>query len=380
MRSRSGRQVLLAFEAAERETDDAAQRRLLTFVIVGGGPTGVELAGALAEIARQSLRQDFRHIRPESCPHRADRGQPARPRRLPRPLRDAARASLQRLGVEVRTGSIVTTVDAEGVKIGDERIAAQTVLWAAGVAASPVATSLGVPLDRAGRVPAEPTLAVPGHPEIFVVGDICALQQDGAWLPGVAQVAKQGGAHAARNVLRAIRGEPLAAVPVSRLRQHGDDRPRFAVADIGRLNCRGLSPGSSGCFIHIFWLIGFRSRIAVMGEWAWSYVTMQRRVRLITGGQPLARVARRERAAVSHAHLPFSMVVSLLCPVQRPLLMRSHAGMSPVRRNLSCEWVTPAWSSRLHSRSPRAPAATTGLLLIRRIAPSRHSPTPTSRT
>jgi NADH dehydrogenase len=279
------RRVLLAFEAAEREADDAAQRRLLTFVIVGGGPTGVELAGALAEIARQTLRKDFRSIHPESARIVLLEGGPHLLPAFSPPLRDAARRSLQRLGVDVRTGSIVTMIDEEGVKIGGERIAAQTVLWAAGVAASPIAASLHVPLDRAGRVLAEPTLAVPGHPDVFVAGDICALQQDGAWLPGVAQVAKQGGAHAARNVLRALRGEPPTAF---RYRDYGNMATigrGSAVADIRALKLSGFIAWLIWIFIHIFWLIGFRNRIAVMSEWAWSYVTMQRRVRLITGGQ-----------------------------------------------------------------------------------------------
>ena len=214
------RRVLLAFEAAEREPDPEAQRRLLTFVIVGGGPTGVELAGALAEIARQSLRKDFRRIRPESARIVLLEGSPDVLNAFPDPLPDAARRSLERLGVEVKTSSIVTGMDAgesagvplprrtrrpgEGEKA--QRIEAQTVLWAAGVAASPLAKSLGVPLDRAGRVSAEPTLLVPGLPNVFVVGDMCALEQDGKPLPGVAQVAMQEGAHAARNIRRLIEG------------------------------------------------------------------------------------------------------------------------------------------------------------------------------
>jgi NADH dehydrogenase len=277
------RRVLLAFEAAERETDPAAQRRLLTFVIIGGGPTGVELGGALAEIARQSLRHDFRRIRPESARILLLEGGPYLLGTFPEPLRDAARASLTRLGVEVRTGAKVVDVNSDGVQVGDEHIPASTVLWAAGVAASPLAKSLGVPLDRVGRVLAEPTLTIPGHPEIFVVGDVCALQQDGQWLPGVAQVAMQGGAHAARNVLRAIRAEPLQPF---RYRDYG------IMATIGRGAAVGVVSGLriSGwfgwlfwIFLHIFWLIGFRNRIAVMTEWAWAYVTFQRRVRLITG-------------------------------------------------------------------------------------------------
>lgn len=277
------RQVLLAFEAAERETDELIQRRLLTFVIVGGGPTGVELAGALAEIASQSLRQDFRTINPQSARIVLLEGGPHILTAFPQKLRDAARASLVRLGVDVRTGSAVTAVDEEGVKIGDERIAAQTVLWAAGVAASPVATSLGVPLDRAGRVQAEPTLQVPGHPEIFVAGDLCALQQNGAWLPGVAQVAKQGGQHAAKNVIRLVTNQPPVPFHYADYGNMATIGRGSAVADIGPLKVSGLFAWLIWVLIHIFWLIGFRSRVAVMSEWAWFYFTLQRRVRLITG-------------------------------------------------------------------------------------------------
>jgi len=281
------RRMLRAFEEAEREPDPAAQRRLLTFVIVGGGPTGVELAGALAEIARQSLRHDFRRIRPESARILLLEGSDHILNTFPPSLRAAARASLTRLGVDVRTAAIVTDVDADGVQVGrDEHIPAQTVWWAAGVAASPLARSLGVPLDRAGRVLAEPTLAVPGHPNLFVVGDVCALQQDGQWLPGVAQVAMQGGAHAARNVLRAIRGEALQPF---RYRDYGTMATigrGSAVGDVFGLKISGWFGWLFWIFLHIFWLIGFRNRLAVMSEWAWAYLTFQRRVRLITGGDP----------------------------------------------------------------------------------------------
>jgi NADH dehydrogenase len=294
------RRVLLAFEAAERESDPDRQRRYLTFVIVGGGPTGVELAGALAEIARHSLRQDFRNIRPESARIILVEGGPHLLAAFPDHLRTAARKSLERLGVDVLTGAIVTDIDADGVVWASpsakalpgqagpsashvERIEAHTVLWAAGVAASPLAKSLGVPLDRVGRVSVEPTLQVPGHPEIFAIGDVCALQQDGKLLPGVSQVAMQGGAHAARNILRAIRGE--APVPF-RYRDYGMMAVigrGSAVADIGPVETSGFFAWVFWLFLHIFWLIGFRNRLAVLGEWAWSYVTLQRRVRLITG-------------------------------------------------------------------------------------------------
>ena len=285
------RKVLLAFEAAERERDVGLQRRLLTFVIVGGGPTGVELAGALAEIARQSLRSDFRNIRPESARIIVTEGGPNILGTFPETLRAAALRSLDALGVEVLTDSLVTSVDADGVwwrsstdpHAQPQRIIAQTVLWAAGIAASPLVRSLGVPLDRAGRVAAEPTLAVPGHANVFVVGDVCALQQDGRLLPGVAQVAKQEGAHAASNVVRAIRGEALRPF---RYRDYGTMAVigrGAAVADIGPIKASGFFAWLFWLFLHIFWLIGFRNRLAVFGEWAWAYVTMQRRVRLITG-------------------------------------------------------------------------------------------------
>jgi NADH dehydrogenase len=281
------RRVLLAFEAAEREPDAERQKRYLTFVIVGGGPTGVELAGALAEIARQSLRQDFRNIKPESARIVVVEGGPYLLAPFPDHLRQAARKSLERLGVEVLTGSVVTAIDADGVTWRsasvDQRIQANTVLWAAGVAASPLAQSLGVPLDRVGRVSAEPTLQVPGHPAIFVVGDLCALQQDGKPLAGVAQVAMQEGAHAARNVLRAIRNQPLKAF---RYRDYGTMAVigrGSAVADIGPVKASGFFAWLFWLFLHIFWLIGFRNRLSVIGEWAWSYLTLQRSVRLITG-------------------------------------------------------------------------------------------------
>jgi NADH dehydrogenase len=279
------RRVLLAFEAAEREPNPEAQRRLLTFVIIGGGPTGVELAGALAEIARQSLRDDFRRIHPESARIVLLEGGASLLGTFPDTLRSAARASLERLGVEVHTGSVVTGIDADGVTVGGTRIAASTIIWAAGVAASPLAASLGVPLDRAGRVEAEASLTVPGHPEIFVAGDICSFRQDGRPLPGVAQVAKQQGAHAARNIARAIAGKPLEPFRYVNYGSVATIGRGSAVVDIGPVRASGWLAWLFWLFLHIFWLIGFRNRVAVLGEWAWAYVTFQRRVRLITGGK-----------------------------------------------------------------------------------------------
>jgi NADH dehydrogenase len=286
------RRVLLAFESAEREPDAEAQRRLLTFVIVGAGPTGVELAGALAEIARQSLREDFRHIHPESARIVLVEGSPYVLAPFPDPLRDAARRALERLGVEVRTGSMVTGVDADGVTIETEdaglkaratRISAGTVLWAAGVAASPIARSLGVPLDRAGRVTPEPTLALTAHPNIFVVGDVCAFTQDGQPLPGVAQVAMQQGTRAGHNIRHAIAGRALDPFRYKDYGIMATIGRGAAVGDVFGLKISGFVAWLFWIVLHIFWLIGFRNRFVVMTEWAWAYVTHQRRVRLITG-------------------------------------------------------------------------------------------------
>lgn len=277
------RRVLLAYEAAERETDPANRERLLTFVIVGGGPTGVELAGALAEIARHSLPQDFRSIRPESARIVLVEGTPHVLGAFTEPLRAAARRALERLGVEVRTQQAVTAIDEDGVVLGSERISASTVLWAAGVAASPLARSLGVPLDRVGRVTPLPTLALPQYPNVFVAGDLCAFTQDGKLLPGVAQVAMQEGAHAAHNILRAIRNQPLEPF---RYRDYGTLATigrGSAVGEVFGVRISGFFGWMFWLFLHIFWLIGFRNRIVVLTEWAWSYLTLQRRVRLITG-------------------------------------------------------------------------------------------------
>src|SRR5262245_3876331 len=281
------RRMLAAFEAAEREADPDKQRRLLTFVIVGAGPTGVELAGALAEIARQSLVRDFRRIRPESARIVLVEGSPSVLGPFPDRLRDAARRALERLGVEVRTGSIVTAIDASGVTFrhgdGSERIEAGTVLWAAGVAASPIAESLGVPLDRVGRVTPEPTLALPQHPNIFIVGDLGAFVEDGKLLPGVAQVAMQQGTQAGKNILRAIAGQPLEPFHYKDYGIMATIGRGSAVGDVFGLKISGFFAWIFWIFLHIFWLIGFRNRFVVMSEWAWAYFSLQRRVRLITG-------------------------------------------------------------------------------------------------
>lgn len=278
------RRVLLAFERAERESDPARRRALMTFVIVGGGPTGVELAGALAEIARQSLTKDFRHIDPSSSTIMLLEGGPAVLPSFPEPLRDAARRDLERLGVDVRTGTLVTQIGPGFVEAGESRIAAETVLWAAGVAASPLGASLGVPVDRVGRVLVQPDLTIPGHPEVFVIGDLASLAgSNGRPLPGVAQVAMQMGAHASHNIVRATEGQPLRAFKYRNLGDMATIGRASAVADLPMVQLKGWIGWLAWLFVHIFNLIGFRNRLVVMVQWAWSYFSYQRAIRLITG-------------------------------------------------------------------------------------------------
>ena len=281
------RRVLLAFERAERESDPARRQALLTFVIVGGGPTGVELAGALAEIARQSLAKDFRHFDPTSSKIILLEGGPAVLPPFPEPLRDAARRDLERLGVEVRTGTLVTRIGPGFVEAGADCIAADTVLWAAGVAASPLGATLGVPVDRVGRVLVQPDLTIPGHPDVFVIGDLASLPgSNGRPLPGVAQVAIQMGAHASQNIIRAMEGQALRAFNYHNLGDMATIGRASAVADLPLMQLKGYIGWLAWLFVHIFNLIGFRNRIVVMVQWAWSYFSYQRAIRLITGGDP----------------------------------------------------------------------------------------------
>jgi NADH dehydrogenase len=278
------RRVLLAFEKAERESDPVRQRALLTFVIVGGGPTGVELAGALAEIARQSLAKDFRHFDPTSSRILLIEGGPTVLPPFPARLRDAARRDLGRLGVDVRTNTLVTAIGPGFVQAGDERISAETVLWAAGVAASPLGASLGVPVDRVGRVLVQPDLTIPGHPEVFVIGDLASLAGPaGRPLPGVAQVAMQMGAHASRNIIRATQGQPLRPFTYLNLGDMATIGRASAVADLPMIKLTGAIGWLAWLFVHILNLIGFRNRLVVMVQWAWSYFSYQRAIRLITG-------------------------------------------------------------------------------------------------
>jgi len=276
------RRILVAFERAEREADETVRQRLLTFVLVGGGPTGVELAGTLAEIARQMYRE-FRRIDTRTTRIvLVEAGPTILPTFAPT-LRDAARRSLRRLRVEVRENARVTKVDGEGVWLGEERLEAETVLWTAGVAASPVLTTLGVPLDRAGRVSVDRDLSIPGYPNAFVVGDAAACADaEGRQLPGVAQVAMQGGAHAARTILGRIAGQASTAFAYRDKGSMAIIGRGSAIADIRGLRFSGLIAWLAWLFLHIFELIGFRNRLVVMVEWAVAYITLQRSVRLIT--------------------------------------------------------------------------------------------------
>ena len=299
------RRVLLSYEAAEREPDAARREEWLTFVVVGGGPTGVELAGALVEIARHVLARDFRRIDPRTA--RVVLVE-AGPRILPAyapELSEKATARLRRMGCEVLLGTPVTQVGAGGVTAGERRIGSRCVIWAAGVAPSPIARSLGVPLDRVGRVKVDPDLSVPGAPEVFVIGDLAAVNDpQGRPIPGLAQPAIQGGRHAARQILRTLGGEPREPF---RYRDKGTLATigrNAAVAEIGRLKTEGFFAWLLWLLVHIFMLIGFRNRVLVLAEWAWTYLRYERGARLITGevhellaGTEAPRSGSRERSA-----------------------------------------------------------------------------------
>ena len=286
------RRVLLAFEVAERETDESTRRQWMTFVVVGAGATGTELAGTLTEVAAKTLASDFRHIDPKQARVILLEGGPKVLPSYGGDLPEAARRQLQKLGVEVRTDAKVTGVDAEGVSLGEERIEARTVLWAAGVAGSPLGRALGAPLDRAGRVMVEPDLTIPGHPEVFVVGDLAHVEQAGGKLvPGVAPAAMQGGTYAAKSILRRLKGRPVAPFAYWDKGSLATIGRKAGVAEIGRLRFSGFPAWLAWLCIHLFFLVGFRNRILVMFQWAWSYLSYDRGARLITARAdgPIAR-------------------------------------------------------------------------------------------
>jgi NADH:quinone reductase (non-electrogenic) len=288
------RRVLLAFELAERRREeekianDVEVSSPLQFVVIGGGPTGVELAGTLAEIARHALTGEFRNIDPRQSRILLIEGGPRVLPAYSEELSRKAEEQLRHLGVEVRTSQMVTRVEPGAVWVGDQRISAAVILWAAGVAASPIGRRLGVAVDRAGRVLVQPDLSIPGHNEVFVIGDLAALQDEhGKMLPGVAQVAIQQGEWVAKNIARDLEHQP-------RREFHYHDKGSLAtigraaaVAQFGKFELSGYFAWLAWLFIHILFLIGFRNRLMVMIQWAWSYLTYERGARLITGGDEL---------------------------------------------------------------------------------------------
>jgi NADH dehydrogenase FAD-containing subunit len=280
------RRILIAFEKAETEANPADRERLLTFVVIGGGPTGVEIAGAVAELAKTALARDFRNIDPRQARIVLVEAGPRILAAFPESLSAAAERSLVRLGAEVRKGTPVSAVAADHVMVGAERIETRTVLWAAGVAASPAAKWLGAEKDGAGRAIVNADLTLPGHPEIFVVGDTAAMKDPkGRPVPGIAPAAKQAGAFAAAAILARLKGRdfpgPFRYHHAGNLATIGR---KSAVVDFGWLRLRGNPAWWLWGIAHIFFLIGFRNRITVALDWFWSYLTFQRGSRLITGG------------------------------------------------------------------------------------------------
>ncbi|PAK93393.1 FAD-dependent oxidoreductase [Stenotrophomonas rhizophila] len=279
------RKLLLAFERAEAEPDPARKAAWLSFAVVGGGPTGVELAGTLAEIARHTLRNEFRHIDPASAKVRLVEAGPRVLSSFPEVLSLKARRQLEKLGVEVLTGTAVSHIDGEGFQLGEQFVAARTVVWAAGVAASPLARTLEVPLDRAGRVPVQPDLTLDGHPEIFVAGDLAALQQaDGRPVPGVAPAAKQMGKHVAATLRARLEGKPSPGP--FKYQDFGNLATigrMAAIVHLGRLQLSGVLAWWFWLAAHVFFLIGFRNRIVVLLNWAVAYWSYQRSARIIFG-------------------------------------------------------------------------------------------------
>jgi NADH:ubiquinone reductase (H+-translocating) len=276
--------VLLALEAAERETDPARKAEWLTFVVIGAGPTGVELAGALSYMLRHSLPKDFSRIDTRTARVILLEGLPRVLSQYSEKLSADARRDLEKLGVEVRTGAMVSGIDEQSVSVGEERIPTHTVLWGAGVAASPLMRSLGVPLDKAGRVKVDASLTVPGVPEVYVIGDVASLQQEGKPVPGIAPAAMQMGRYVADSILRRVEGAP--AKPF-----HYLDKGSFAVIGrgyavgtmFGKVEMSGLPAWMLWAGVHLAYLVGFRNRLSVMLNWFFTFITRGRDVRLITG-------------------------------------------------------------------------------------------------
>jgi NADH:ubiquinone reductase (H+-translocating) len=276
------RRVLMAFERAEREEDEARRRELLTFVIIGAGPTGVEMAGAVAELAQKTISDDFRAIRPSEARvvlvEGGDRVLPA----MPTDLSERAKEQLADLGVELRLGVRVTGIDEHGVDTGGERLVSATVVWAAGVEATPLTRTLGVPLDKGGRVLVGRDLALPGHPEAFAIGDMARFEQDGAPLPGISPVAMQQARFFAETIAREEDHRPRREFRYHDKGSMATIGRSRAVAQAGKIHLSGFLAWLAWLTVHIWYLIGFRSRLVVLITWAWSYLTYRRGARLIT--------------------------------------------------------------------------------------------------
>src|SRR5712675_1538857 len=277
------RRLLLAFEYAEKITDEAAKKAAMTFVIIGGGPTGVEMAGAIAEIARYTLARDFRHIDPSSARVVLIEGEPQVLAAFPEDLRVSAMQQLRDLGVEIRTGMHATGLTEDGLKVGNEFIPCRVKIWAAGNNASFVGKSLGVSVDQVGRVVVQDDLTIPGHPEVQVIGDLAKfIGKDGRPLPGVSPVAMQQGRHAARNILAMVEGRKPQRFWYFDKGSMATIGRHKAVADLHLLHLSGLPAWLAWLFVHILFLVGFRNRVVVLVQWAWTYLTFNKGARLIT--------------------------------------------------------------------------------------------------
>jgi NADH:ubiquinone reductase (H+-translocating) len=275
------RRILRAFEMAELETLPEHRRAWTTFVVIGGGPTGVEMAGALAEIAGRTLARDFRRFDPRRTRVLLVEAGPRLLAAFPEHLSQRAHGDLEGLGIEVRTGTPVSDLGEDFVDIGSERIATHTIIWAAGVRASPLTAQLGVPIDKAGRVWVEADLSVPDRPELFVVGDLIAKTQGGQPLPGVAQLAIQSGRHAAQNILGSVLGRERREFVYADKGSMATIGRNKAVAQVGRQSFTGIVAWWLWLTVHVLFLVGYRSRLAVVFEWGWAYFTWQRRSRVI---------------------------------------------------------------------------------------------------
>lgn len=283
--------LLAVLERAETEPDPTARRRLMTVVVVGGGATGVELAGAIAELTRQALRHEFRHIDPAAVRVVLVEAGPRLLPQMPEQLSNYARRALERLGVEVRLDAAVEAVDAEGVAVAGERLQAETVLWGAGVRAAPAAEWLGVEAAKGGRIPVDSTLAVPGIEGVYAIGDLAACPgPEGEPLPGLAQVAKQQGRHLGRQLRRHLRdGRPLEPFRFRNLGDMATIGRNAAVADFGRVTLTGRVAWLLWGFVHVYLLVGFQNRLLVMLRWVWAWLTHRRGARLVVGAPPVSQ-------------------------------------------------------------------------------------------